>query len=180
MSSCVSGGAAQVASRRPINLIIGILLRNCQQWVLLRLNGGKIGKQITETYANMTDDAARRFGEYLRDLRAQRKQSVRGLAATAGIDSGTVTRLEQGGIHAPSPDTLKQLATALDVPLADLFVMAGYIMPQELPSITPYIHAKYRHLPEGTRLEIAAYCRQRLAADEEASESRTQEGPAQP
>lgn len=110
----------------------------------------------------MTDDAARRFGEYLRDLRAQRKQSVRGLAAAAGIDSGTVTRLEQGSIHAPSPDTLKQLASALDVPLADLFVMAGYIMPQELPSITPYVHARYRHLPHTTRLKIAEYCNRQI------------------
>jgi transcriptional regulator with XRE-family HTH domain len=127
----------------------------------------------------MTDDAARSFGVYLRDLRAQRKQSVRGLAAAAGIDSGTVTRLEHGDIHAPSPDTLKQLAGALDVPLADLFAMAGYVTPQELPSITPYIHARYQHLPEDTRLEIAAYCRRRLANDEVPSESQAQEGPAQ-
>lgn len=128
----------------------------------------------------MTDDAARRFGEYLRDLRAQRKQSVRGLAAEAGIDGGTITRLEQGGIHAPHPDTLKQLASALGVPLADLFAMAGYVTPHELPSITPYIHAKYRHLPEDTRIEIAAYCSQRLADDQEPAESLAQEGPAQP
>jgi len=148
--------------------------------MLSRVNGGKIGKQITEIYANMTDDAARRFGEYLRDLRAQCKQSVRGLAATASIDSGTVTRLEQGVIHAPSPDTLKQLATALDVPLADLFVMAGYIMPQELPSITPYVDAKYQHLPKHTRVEIATYCRQRASECGESDGSMAQEGTAQP
>lgn len=119
----------------------------------------------------MTDDAARRFGEYLRDLRAQRKQSVRGLAAAAGVDSGTVTRLEQGGIRSPSPDTLKRLGEALVVPLADLFTMAGYITPQELPSIAPYLDAKYQHLPEDTRVEIASYCRQRTAEFEELSDN---------
>lgn len=164
MSSCVSDGAAQPASRLLINPIIGILLRNCQQWVLLRLNRGKIGKQITETYANMTDDAARRFGEYLRDLRAQRKQSVRGLAARAGIDSGTVTRLEQGSIHAPSPDTLKQLAEALNAPLADLFAMAQYVTANELPDLPAYLDTKFGHLPVETRVAMTQYCNEQASS----------------
>ena len=128
----------------------------------------------------MTDEAARQFGAYLKDLRAQRKQSVRGLAASAGIDSGTVSRLEQGAIHAPSPDTLKQLSTALNVPLADLFTTVGYVTPQDLPSITPYIHAKYRHLPTQARIEIADYCIQRAAEWEDAAGRTPQEGAAQP
>ncbi|MCR6484043.1 helix-turn-helix domain-containing protein [Amycolatopsis sp. OK19-0408] len=106
----------------------------------------------------MTDEAARCFGEYLRDLRTQRKLSVRGLAARAGIDSGTVTRLEQGGIHAPSPGTLKQLASALDVPLADLFTMAEYVTADDLPDLTPYLHTKFSHLPVETRAAMAQYC----------------------
>ena len=106
----------------------------------------------------MTDEAARQFGAYLKDLRAQRKQSVRGLAASAGIDSGTVSRLEQGAIHAPSPDTLKCLAGALGEPLANLFSMAGYTAAADLPDITAYVHAKFRHLPSEAQTSIADYC----------------------
>ncbi|WP_158226821.1 helix-turn-helix domain-containing protein [Amycolatopsis vastitatis] len=114
----------------------------------------------------MTDDAARLFGEYLRDLRTQRKLSARGLAARAGIDSGTVTRLEQGGIHAPSPYTLKQLAKALDVPLADLFAMAEYVTASELPDLTSYINTKFGHLPAETRAAMAQYCTEQASSYE--------------
>ncbi|MFJ9781083.1 helix-turn-helix domain-containing protein [Amycolatopsis sp. NPDC101161] len=117
----------------------------------------------------MTDDAARRFGEYLRDLRTQRKQSVRGLAVAAGIDSGTVTRLEHGEIHAPSPDTLKQLARALKVPLADLFAMAEYVTAGELPDLAPYLNTKFGHLPDETRAAMAQYCTEQASSYDDQS-----------
>ncbi|GAA4536586.1 hypothetical protein GCM10023192_34870 [Amycolatopsis samaneae] len=138
-------------------------MHNLQQGTIFSGNGGKIGKQITEKYANMNDNAARRFGKYIRELRTKRGYSARKLAALASIDSGTVTRLEQGGIHAPNPGRLKHLADALEVPLADLFAMAGYVTTQELPSIAPYLAAKYGYLPEDARDDMAAYCRQRAA-----------------
>lgn len=98
----------------------------------------------------MNHDAAPQFGEYIKRLRRERKLSMRGLAHEANIDSGALTRIEQGKVSTPQPDTLKALAAALQVPLADMFAMAGYVIPYDLPSIAPYLHARYGHLPEET------------------------------
>jgi len=46
---------------------------------------------------------------------------------------------------------------ALQVPLADMFAMAGYVIPYDLPSIAPYLHARYSHLPEETRASVNDY-----------------------
>jgi len=98
----------------------------------------------------MDHDAAHRLGEYIRRLRKQRKLSIRELATKSGIDNGGLTRLEHGRILSPRPDKLKALAKALEVPLADMFAMAGYTIPYDLPSMAPYLHARYGHLPEET------------------------------
>jgi transcriptional regulator with XRE-family HTH domain len=106
---------------------------------------------------NMKKEAARRFGEYVRRLREEKGFSMRGLASEADIDSGALTRLEHGRVHSPQPDTLKALAAALEVPLADMFAMAGYTVPSELPSISPYLRARYGQLPEEAIVEASDY-----------------------
>ncbi|MGH3904684.1 MAG: helix-turn-helix domain-containing protein [Pseudonocardiaceae bacterium] len=98
----------------------------------------------------MKHDAAQQFGAYIKRLRTEQKLSMRGLAHKANIDSGALTRIEQGKVDTPQPDTLKALAEALQVPLADMFAMAGYVIPYDLPSLTPYLQARYSHLPEET------------------------------
>jgi len=105
----------------------------------------------------MNNDTARTFGEYIKRLRQRQNLSMRGLASEAGIDSGALSRIEHGKIGTPQPDTLKALATALQVSLADVFAMAGYVVPYDLPSITPYLHARYSHLPEDTLTSIDDY-----------------------
>jgi len=46
---------------------------------------------------------------------------------------------------------------ALHVPLTDMFAMAGYVIPCDLPSIAPYLHARYGHLPEDTLASVNDY-----------------------
>ncbi|SMD14460.1 helix-turn-helix domain-containing protein [Kibdelosporangium aridum] len=96
----------------------------------------------------MNDTTAKQFGEQLKHLREARNMSLRGLASKSGVDSGSLTRIEHGKVCHPQPDTLKCLADALDLPLADLFVMAGYITPSDLPNLSYYLRAKYPHLPQ--------------------------------
>lgn len=98
----------------------------------------------------MTQDQMHRFAAYMTRLRKEQKLSIRGLADKAGMDSGALTRIEQGKVHTPRPETLRSLASALQVPLADLFLAAGYAIPYDLPSMTPYLQARYGHLPEET------------------------------
>jgi transcriptional regulator with XRE-family HTH domain len=100
------------------------------------------------------------FGGYIRHLREQRRLSMRGLAKVAGVDSGALTRLESGETT-PTPGTIKALAIALDVPLADLFVRAGYITPHDLPNMDSYLHARYGYLPSDVLDSMNDYC-QRL------------------
>jgi transcriptional regulator with XRE-family HTH domain len=100
------------------------------------------------------------FGGYIRHLRTQRKLSMRGLAKMAGIDSGALARLEIGKTT-PTPRTIKALAIALDVPLADLFTRAGYVTPHDLPSMNTYLHARYGQLPNDVLDSMNDYC-QRL------------------
>lgn len=96
----------------------------------------------------MDENSARRFGDYLRRHRKEQKLTSRGLAEKAGIDIATLVRLEQGKYRTPRPDTLKGLASALGLPLADVFAMAGYVVPYDLPTMTHYLRAKYDTLPE--------------------------------
>jgi len=70
------------------------------------------------------------------------------------MGDSSIVRLEQGQFFAPSPAKLSQLATALHLPLADIFVRAGYFVPDELPSFKTYVQAKYPALPESGVTEL--------------------------
>lgn len=95
----------------------------------------------------MDHNAAGIFGQYIKGIRKRRKLSVRELASKAEISPGELSRLENGK-RSPRPDTLKALAAALEVSLADLFAMAGYTVPYDLPSLAPYLHTRYSNMPK--------------------------------
>ncbi|MBJ6647131.1 hypothetical protein DD630_05870 [Streptomyces sp. BSE7F] len=102
-----------------------------------------------------TRDAQQQFGEYLRGLRQSKGLGVRELARRAELDAGGITRIEQGKIF-PTLDTLKALATALEVPPSDLFTMAGYVIPSDLPSMSTYLRTRYG-LPEDAIASVDEY-----------------------
>ena len=106
----------------------------------------------------MKQTAPNEFGEYLRRLRLEKKLGIRELARKAHLDAGALTRLEQGN-RKPRPETLKALASALNVPLADLFGTAGYITPSELPSISTYLRVRYGALSDTTLGQVEQYIR---------------------
>src|SRR5207244_12399898 len=95
----------------------------------------------------MSPDQAKTLGEFLREQRAALGLSTRALAARCGIDMATIVRLEQGAFAEPRPDTLRVVAEALGVSPADVFAMADYVVPDELPAFSPYLHRKPRSLP---------------------------------
>jgi transcriptional regulator with XRE-family HTH domain len=111
-----------------------------------------------EKVRGMTHDTAREFGEYLQSLRRQRKLGIRELARKAAIDSGGITRIEKGQAR-PRPDTLKCLAIALEVPVSDMFAMAGYVTPSDLPSISTYLRVCYRDLSDESLIHLEGYIR---------------------
>lgn len=102
---------------------------------------------MQEKIRNMNDEKAQQLGAYIRHMRKVRGLDNRELARRAKVDSGGLTRIEQGQIHNPKPRTLCAIATALDLPAADLFALAGYTSPRDLPSIEHYLNTKYSHIP---------------------------------
>lgn len=96
----------------------------------------------------MEPDQAKRLGQTLRARREELGLSQRQVAARAEIDDATVVRLERGTIAAPHADKLSRLAETLELPLADVFALADYVVPTELPSFQPYLRSKYRGLPD--------------------------------
>ena len=69
----------------------------------------------------------------------------------------TVLRFEQGAFAAPAPDKLARLAAALGLTLADVYALADYAVPNDLPSFTPYLRTKYRDLPKDDIAAIERY-----------------------
>ena len=79
-------------------------------------------------------------------IRARRNRAgltVRQLAEKSGLTPATVSRLETGQIEKPWPEHLQRLARAFDEDVEDFYALAGYLMPEGLPELRPYLRAKY-------------------------------------
>lgn len=96
----------------------------------------------------MNNQQAQNLGNILKARRAKLGLSTYQVANTADIDQATVVRLERGSFTAPHPDKLARVAEALGLSAADLFAVAGYTTPNELPDLGPYLRVKYCDLPE--------------------------------
>jgi len=109
---------------------------------------------------SLTPIQARRLGQLLRKQREARGLGLRGLAAASSVNASSIISLERGDILAPQPDTLKALAAALDLPVSDLLTVAGWLPADELPTLRPYLRAKYRDLDERAIADLERYAEQ--------------------
>jgi transcriptional regulator with XRE-family HTH domain len=101
-------------------------------------------------FMNNRDEVAG-LGEYIQARRQARELSLEDAAQASGLDRSYWSRLERGMYETPSPRHLQKVARALDVPIEDLYGLAGYGVPERLPSFTPYLRAKYDLPPEAIR-----------------------------
>jgi transcriptional regulator with XRE-family HTH domain len=85
---------------------------------------------------------------------------MRQLAREIDANIATVSFLEAGTLLSPQPDTLKAIARVLEIPISDLFVTADWLPADELPTLKPYLRAKY-DLDERAIADIEAYAQQR-------------------
>ena len=108
----------------------------------------------TET---MKSERATQLGQLLKMRREACGLSTHRLAAAAVMDQATVVRFEAGSIVAPRPDKLSRIAEVLGLSSADVFALAGYIAPTNLPTLRPYLSAKYRGLLTEDIEKIEAY-----------------------
>ncbi len=97
----------------------------------------------------MTDNPApSTLGAMIRQARERAGFSLRHLEAIVGVSRQLLLRLEHDELDNPSPALLHRLAEALELESDDLFAIIGYRPSEKLPSLTPYLRAKYRLPPE--------------------------------
>jgi len=95
----------------------------------------------------MNREQSKALGGILRGKRQALGYSTYQLAEAAGVQQSTVVRIERGEFAAPRPDKLARFADLLGLSLADVFAVAGYLVPGELPHFEAYLAAKYPCLP---------------------------------
>lgn len=88
------------------------------------------------------------LGEIVRSRRLARGMSLADAAVASGLHHSYWSKLENGHYQSPSPRHLQTIATVLDIPIEDLYGLAGYEVPERLPSFKPYLRAKYDLPPE--------------------------------
>ena len=95
------------------------------------------------------------LGETLRVARVAKGLSARKLAEASGLTHSFISKLESATYDSVSPESLMALAQALGLAPEDLFTMAGFRLPDALPSFGPYLRARYGgELPPGARAAL--------------------------
>lgn len=67
------------------------------------------------------------LGEYIKEKRIEKSWSQRDLANASGISNAEISRIESGKRKEPSSSVLKDIATALNVPVEEILHEAGII-----------------------------------------------------
>ena len=101
-------------------------------------------------------EQAARLGQLIRARREQAGMTIRDLADDADMNFATVSRIEQGKFATPGHDKLARIAQALALNTADVFALADYTVPADLPSFEPYLRSKYQDMPAGAIDELNA------------------------
>jgi len=104
----------------------------------------------------MTPEQTVQLISLLSKKRSETGLSVNEVARRADVDPATVWRIEQGMIPTPKAESLLAIGRVLGIPSVDLFAIVGWIPSDELPTIGPYLHAKYHQLPPEALQEIEA------------------------
>ena len=107
-----------------------------------------MGTAKRSTSTLVEPEQAAHLGRLVRSRRKELGLSIRQLAERADMNFATVSRIEQGLFAAPGPDKLARIAEALGIELADIYAMADYAVPGDLPSFQPYLRHKYRDMPD--------------------------------
>ena len=96
------------------------------------------------------------LGGYVKRARERAGFSLRNLEQITDIPKSTLNRLELGQLDNPAPDILHRIAEALELDSEDLFAFVGYRPSKKLPSLAPYLRAKYDLPPDALQRANAA------------------------
>jgi len=93
-------------------------------------------------------DGNQTLGDYIRSRRLSIGLSLADAAEASELDPSYWNKMENGHYQKPAPQHLSTIAGVLGVATEDLYGLAGYDIPERLPSFQPYLRAKYDLPPE--------------------------------
>jgi len=91
----------------------------------------------------MNQAQAQRLGAFLRVRRSELGLSARQVARSVDVRDSTIMRLERGAYAAPAANKLARIAAVLELDLADVFALAGYVVPSAFPALPHYLKVRY-------------------------------------
>lgn len=98
------------------------------------------------------------LGEILKRKRLEHAMSQQEAADSIGIQRAHLSQIEGGLIRQPSTVLLAKAAEIFSMPATDLYSAAGYMVPDDLPDLRLYLHAKHPDWPDAVALDIEQYC----------------------
>src|SRR6201997_1270385 len=121
--------------------------------------------------AAVVSNAAQDIGSFIRAQREAAQVSVRQLAEKAGVSNPYLSQIERG-LRKPSADVLSQIAKALRVSAAVLYIRAGILEPNESSAVRDAIvnDMAITERQKQVLLDIySSFCQQTEAAREEST-----------
>jgi transcriptional regulator with XRE-family HTH domain len=100
------------------------------------------------------------LGAHIRQAREAAGLTLRQLAEVVGTSHSNLVKIENGQRENPPAELLQSIADALEIGATDLLGFVGVTRPKGLPSVAPYLRAKYKL--HGTALEEATEQLQRI------------------
>jgi len=111
----------------------------------------------------MSEPPSRTLGATLRERRRSLDYSTKTLGEAVGVPSSTISRIETGSFKAPRPDKLARIAEILQLPASEVFALAGYVTPHDLPEYITYLRTKHPHLPDAAIERLSRHLRDVLS-----------------
>src|SRR4051794_4940554 len=96
------------------------------------------------------------LGAFVRDGRESRGLTYFDAAEMSDLDHTYWRKLEAGLYATPNPKTLERVAAVIQCPVETLYELSGYKLSEELPTLKPYLRAKY-NLPPDAVAQLESY-----------------------
>lgn len=106
---------------------------------------------------SLTPDQAKQLADIFRARRVELGLSMRQVAARTGFNIATIVNLEAATNLSPLPGTLRAVAHVLDLNVTDLYAVADWLRAGELPTLKPYLRAKYHDLDDAAIAQLERY-----------------------
>lgn len=98
-----------------------------------------------------SDQSNSALGAFIRDSRLAKGWTLDEAEMASDVERTYWSKVERGVLRKPDARYLARMAAALDLPLADVYGLAGYTAPSELPGLSTYLRSKYHLPPEAIR-----------------------------